>query len=116
MEGRSSLAKEVLDANVDPRPRMLRITIDEGREAVVLRLEGKLIGPWVEEVELCWRRAFATLGDRSVYIDLSAVSFVDTAGGALLARMQQAGFRLAGSGCMMGALDEIRDDGSSSAN
>lgn len=76
---------------------MLRITIHEGEKSVVLRLEGKLIGPWVAEVEQCWRRAFSTLGDRSVQVDLSAVSFVDTAGGALLARMYDAGFRLAGT-------------------
>jgi len=75
---------------------MLRITIYEGEKAVVLRPEGKLIAPWVAEVEQCWRRAFSTLGDRSVQVDLSVVSFVDTAGGALLARMYDAGFRLAG--------------------
>jgi ABC-type transporter Mla MlaB component len=75
---------------------MLRITIDEETESIVLRLEGELISPWVEEVEQCWRRAFATLGARSVQVDLSAVNFVDTAGEALLARMQQAGFRVLG--------------------
>jgi len=76
---------------------MLRISIDEGRESVVPRLEGKLIGSWIQEVEQCWRPAFATLGARSVHVDPSAVSFVDTAGEASLARMQQAGFRLAGN-------------------
>lgn len=75
---------------------MLRITIDEGEEAVVLRLEGQLIGPWVEDVEQCWRRAFATLGSRSVQVDLSAVSFMDASGSALLSRMHDAGFRFAG--------------------
>jgi hypothetical protein len=33
-------------------------------------------------------------------VDLSAVSFVDTAGRSLLSRMHLAGFRLAGSGTM----------------
>jgi anti-anti-sigma regulatory factor len=55
---------------------MLRITIDEDKDAV-LRLEGQLIGPWVEDVEQCWRKAFATLGSRTVQVDLSAVNFVD---------------------------------------
>ena len=77
---------------------MLRITIDEREDSVVLRLEGQLIGPWVEDVERCWRKAFATLGSRSVQVDLSVVSFVDASGGALLGRMHEAGFRLAGSG------------------
>ena len=73
---------------------MLRITIDEKPDAVVLRLEGSLIGPWVRDVEECWKNVFAGLGTRSVQIDLSAVSFMDTEGGALLTRMYNAGFRL----------------------
>ncbi len=75
---------------------MLRITIEEKQNAVVLRLEGQLIGPWISDVEQCWRNVFATRGQRSVQVDLSAVHFVDTAGGALLNRMRDAGFRLAG--------------------
>ena len=74
---------------------MLRITIEEKETAVILRLEGQLIGPWVEHVEQCWKNVFATLGHRSVQVDLSAVSFMDTAGGALLNRMHEAGFRTA---------------------
>jgi len=38
---------------------MLRISIDEAQEVVTLRLEGRLIGAWVGEVERCWRRAIA---------------------------------------------------------
>jgi hypothetical protein len=37
---------------------MLRISIDESEEAVLLRLEGQLIGPWVQDVEQCWRKTF----------------------------------------------------------
>jgi anti-anti-sigma regulatory factor len=80
---------------------MLRITIDEEGEAVVLRLEGQLIAPWVAEVEQCWQRAFTNVGERSVQIDLSAVNFVDTAGEALLARMYAAGFRVAGASAVL---------------
>lgn len=75
---------------------MLRITIDEKPDTVVLRLEGSLIVPWVQEVEQCWQKVFTNLGARSVQVDLSAVKFVDSAGGALLIRMHEAGFRLAG--------------------
>ena len=80
---------------------MLRITIEEKQNAVVLRLEGQLIGPWVADVEQCWRNGFATRGQRSVQVDPSAVHFVDTAGGALLSRMHDAGFGLAGGGPMV---------------
>lgn len=75
---------------------MLRITIDESPDTVVLRLEGSLIGPWVKDVEECWRNVFAEIGTRSVQIDLSAVQFMDMEGGALLTRMYNAGFRLSG--------------------
>ena len=79
-----------------PGRDMLRITIEEKGDAVVLRLEGQLIGPWVADVEQCWRSVFATLGQRTVQVDLSAVNFMDFEGGALLNRMHDAGFRLAG--------------------
>jgi anti-anti-sigma factor len=79
---------------------MLRISIHEAQESVTVRLEGNLIGAWVEEVEECWRKAFATFGTRTIVVDLTAVSFVDTAGGALLQKMHEAGFRLIGNGVM----------------
>lgn len=95
---------------------MLRITIDEKKDAVVLRLEGELIGPWVQEVEQCWRKVFVSLGDRSVQVDLSAVSFVDTAGGALLKRMHEAGFRFAEGAAMWHSRDEEGCDPRAGAN
>ena len=63
---------------------MLRITIEEKQTAVILRLEGQLIGPWVADVERCWRNVFASRGEKAVQVDLSAVHFVDAADGALL--------------------------------
>lgn len=94
---------------------MLRITIDEGEESVVLRLEGQLIAPWVAEVEQCWQRAFSSVGERSVQIDLSAVSFVDSAGEALLARMYAAGFRVAGASAVS-LLNAMQTAGSAGTN
>ncbi len=92
------------------RNSMLRIPIDEGEDAVVLRLERQLISPWVEDVEQCWCKAFETLGSRSVQVDLSAVNFVDASGGALLIRMHEASFRLAGNSPATGRLlDQVQD-------
>ena len=95
---------------------MLRITIDENPESVTLRLEGKLIGPWVEEVEQCWRKVFATVGPRMVLVDLSAVDFVDRAGRLLLARMEAAGFRIDASGSIREYLVERVSQDSSRLN
>jgi anti-anti-sigma regulatory factor len=75
---------------------MLRISIEEEQTTVVLRLEGQLISPWVEDVEKRWQNILTTLGKRSVQVDLSAVTYLDLAGGALLNRMHEAGFRMKG--------------------
>jgi hypothetical protein len=79
---------------------MLRITTlhDDGR--IVLKLEGRLAGPWVEEVDACWR-AVAAAGDRPIDVDLRDVLLVDAAGEAELARMHRAGARLLARGCCM---------------
>ncbi len=61
---------------------MLRIdTIEDGRQ-LILRLEGRVIGAWVEEV----RRSCSEALRRGVplTLDLRAVSFVDTDGIVLL--------------------------------
>ena len=55
---------------------MLRISIVESSpEASTLRLEGRVIGPWVDELS---RLCASLLKERaSVTLDLSGVSFVD---------------------------------------
>ncbi len=62
---------------------MLRLTrITETHRARAIKLEGKLSGPWVDEV----RQAFVA-GQSSpgrTRLDLSAVDFVDAAGTELL--------------------------------
>lgn len=61
---------------------MLRIdTVErDGRE--VMRLEGRVIGPWVDEVRRSCRDALGRNPD--LVIDLAAVSFVDPDGVVLL--------------------------------
>jgi ABC-type transporter Mla MlaB component len=62
---------------------MLRITHTQGRDSVsTLRLEGKLLGPWVTELaRLCNE---LPCSPDCLRLDLSAVSFVDGPGVALL--------------------------------
>ena len=79
---------------------MLRITIEDGSNPIVLRVEGKLKGPWVTELEKCWR----STSDRatgSLRVNLDSVDFVDGQGHALLAEMAMAGVELIASGLMM---------------
>ncbi len=70
---------------------MLRITILD--ELETLKLEGRLAGPWVAELEKAWQR-MAGAHRKPVTVDLDGVSFIDAAGKNLLERMAEQGARL----------------------
>ena len=73
---------------------MLRITHAHGHESIsTLRLEGKLLGPWVAELA----RSCDELPcpPNAVRLDLSAVTFVDGPGVALLRDLLGRGVTLA---------------------
>ena len=75
---------------------MLRITVvDLSDSVVVLRVEGRITGCWVEELRrTCAAHAFAahTLADDvQLSLELSKVSFADAAGISLLKELQSRG-------------------------
>jgi len=87
---------------------MLRITITTRPDGVTVALEGRLAGPWVDELARSWTALTATEDPGSVCVELHAVTFIDAAGKALLRTMHDEGARLAASGCMTRAiLEEI---------
>jgi ABC-type transporter Mla MlaB component len=63
---------------------MFRITTHEENRTVRLKLEGKLKGPWVLEMERCWRTV-ALARHKALVVDLTDVDHVDSAGRYLLA-------------------------------
>ena len=66
--------------------------------SISLILEGRLAGPWVEELDDSWRKL--TENQRvSAVIDLSGVTFIDARGKSLLDRLWQEGARLRATGC-----------------
>ena len=84
---------------------MLRITTEENDSLITFRLEGKLKGDWVQELERCWTNVRTAWPQRQFSIDLNNVEFVDESGGALLSRMVSHGGRLeANSNLMMSVL------------
>jgi len=88
---------------------MLRITNTTRPEGMTVALEGRLAGPWVDELARCWKTLTATQGVGSISVRLDGVTFIDAAGKALLRTMHEEGAALAASGCMTRAiLDEIR--------
>jgi anti-anti-sigma regulatory factor len=85
---------------------MLRITLNNGSDRLELKLEGKLAGAWVPELEECWRKATLNHVGCTLWVDLTGVDYVDSAGRYLLALIHQAGARFVASGCAMLALVE----------
>ena len=79
---------------------MLKITMQIAAGAMTFALEGKLAGPWVKELELCWRASVETQRSHPVRVDLSSVTFIDEDGKALLGRMYREGAKLVATGCL----------------
>jgi hypothetical protein len=80
---------------------MLRITLHHNPGSLTFQLEGRLAGPWVRELEDCWRSTPAR--QPVVRFDLTGVTFVDAAGKAFLAARHAEGAELLASGCLMRA-------------
>jgi len=68
---------------------MLRITIHDGARAQTIQLEGKIVGPWVEEFSHTWQSLAASLGSKDLHLDLRDVAFVDAKGRQLLREIYQ---------------------------
>jgi hypothetical protein len=68
---------------------MLRITVQEDAKEHVIRLEGKIIGPWVEEFARTWRFQEPSRGNKDLRLDLRGVAFVDGKGQQLLHEIYQ---------------------------
>jgi ABC-type transporter Mla MlaB component len=67
---------------------VLRISLVEAmNQALTLRLEGQVRGPWVEE--LCRACDQLLARESALFLDLSDVSFIDTDGVALCRRLRE---------------------------
>lgn len=73
---------------------MLKITIHDSAAELRFRLEGRLSGPWVDELRQCWRTAASTTAGRTTVLDLREVDFVCPDGQRLVSEMHGAGVRL----------------------
>ena len=89
---------------------MLKVTTTNQNQTITLKLEGKLAGPWVQEVTRVWTDTAQS--PRSGYVvDLRSVTFVDNRGQALLTRMSRQGAQLIAADCLTrNIVDEIRKE------
>jgi len=83
---------------------MLRITIHDNPGFLTFRLEGRLVGPWVQEAEGCWQRTLASQPKSVHCFDLTGVTMIDAMGKAFLAAAHARGAELFASGCLMRAI------------
>jgi hypothetical protein len=58
----------------------LKITIQEHDEAIEMKLEGRVAGPWVAELNRAWVETAPTLGQRTLSIDIQHVTYADAGG------------------------------------
>ena len=79
---------------------MLRITFVPESEPSTLKVEGKLTGPWVDELERSWSE-ISTRELRQPVVDLSDVTLVSAEGKRLLKSMFQQGANLQSRSLMM---------------
>ena len=76
---------------------MLKIDTIESASEILLALQGRLAGPWVDELESQWRRIQAKAGERRIAIDLSGVTGIDGAARYLLQLMRVRNVSLVGA-------------------
>jgi hypothetical protein len=83
---------------------MLRITVHDSPRALTFQLEGRLVGPWLRELEECWHSALAGQPKPILRVDLSGVTFINAAGQACLAAMHRQGAEFVAADCLTKAV------------
>ena len=63
---------------------MLRITINESDDTMAICLEGRIAGPWAEELGRSWSELTPPLGTRKLLIDLRNATYADAEGISVL--------------------------------
>jgi anti-anti-sigma regulatory factor len=62
----------------------LKITIQEQDQTIEIKLEGRVVGPWVAELRRVWAETAAQLGAKAVSIDIQHVTYADAGGKQVL--------------------------------
>jgi len=84
---------------------MLRIIQSPSLKVTTISLEGKLLQPWIEEVQ---NVVAAATSDGLIRLDLSKLSYADESGLILLRRFQAAGVELTGRSALLAGLMESK--------
>lgn len=68
---------------------MLRITVHRDEQTIRLQLEGRLAGPWLEELDETFQRALADKRQPKIEVDLTGLISIDRGGKTYLESMHQ---------------------------
>lgn len=83
---------------------MLKITIHDQAPGIYFIVEGKLVGLWAKELEKCWESTLAASPSKPMVVNLAGVTFIDSLGRTLLARMRRQGVRLLSTGVLINSI------------
>jgi len=87
---------------------MLRITVHDQPQVLVFQLEGRLAGPWVQELEEYVQSVLASHSEAILRFDLTGVTSIDAAGKACLAALHRQGAEFVAPDCLTRSIvDEI---------
>jgi ABC-type transporter Mla MlaB component len=70
---------------------MLRMTVHDNPGSLTVQLDGRLAGPWVQELESFWWGTRAGRRGRVLRVDLTGLAGIDAAGKAFLAAVYRQG-------------------------
>ena len=87
---------------------MLRITIENKQEKAAIKLEGKLAGLWVDELERAWSSISNDHPRNNIGVDIRGLMFIDAGGRELLRRMCAEGATFTAKGLVKETVEEIR--------
>ena len=77
---------------------MLKISIIDSRTQRRLVLEGKLVGPWADELRPAWERASAELDGRELVVEVKNLIVINQAGENVLLELMREGVKVRGCG------------------
>jgi hypothetical protein len=87
---------------------MLRITVQNDAQTVTLQLEGRLAGPWLEELDETFQRALVGKRQPKIEVDLTGLISIDRGGKTYLESMHQRGVEFIVGDCETKSIvDEI---------
>jgi hypothetical protein len=83
---------------------MLRVTVQRYPKSIAFQLEGRLVSPWLPELDACLQETLSNGRKQTVLIDLIGVTFVDKAGIEWLTGQCQLGAEFIAADCLNKAI------------